>query len=660
MAKKQSRRVKVGELSYADLRSDGTVYAVGLSDYYNDIETFTNAYGTFEKGVPMRKNARNALIAKLLESEITNRSYGSWLDGQGADELYKFLVDVENIGHKTAILFTLAMKGELPSLKWTVALQIHDSIFVAPASPTLERIRGKYAGEYDSKVLVSRVYECAAEMFGVLVNDLHLKNPPTMDEVLEIVFDESSTWTDESGVYCMDMEMKNTEESLLKLAKEECDLPYYMDDYTKSNLAPDQEAAMDSIFRGPRLTMLDGIPGSGKSHEICALYRTMLRHEGPGSMLITSYTNKACVVLNERIPEYEFARRSGIRSLLSIYNSSLSNAKFVAALKNVKVLCCDESSMNSTRVMHYLLVVLSKCSPGCKLLLVGDENQLPPVAEYGRPFSQLCRVKDMFDIHVIGLSTFRRSNAEGIYFAFADMRNGGLHTVNYYNNQVELVKAKTMELAVDKVSNAYAHDVERDDSVTVVAETNALCDAINLATARKIFGDNLDFNKYGEGANNVLPNKVGMRLVCTANLRDNRGNVLVAKNEFVDLLETGIETFRMSRRSAGGAEVCLPVDMVYTSFKLGFCCTVHKYQGSEEDTVYYVFDSDQNMHGSAFSCMKELKYVAFSRARKTLRVIAVCSDIAKDYEVARTGLPVRLVDSATPNMYISDVTTMEA
>ena len=141
-----------------------------------------------------------------------------------------------------------------------------------------------------------------------------------------------------------------------------------------------------------------------------------------------------------------------------------------------------------------------------------------------------------------------------------------------------------------------------------------------------------------------------MRIVCMNNLKNKRGQLRMAKNVFADVIVNTPEFVRISNRVTGETLDVTHEELV-ENFQVGYACTVHKYQGSEEDVIYYIFDSDSNMHGDFFETMKELKYVALSRAKKCLRIVAVCREIEPDY-LAATILPIKTVASKDAIMYI--------
>ena len=644
-----TRRIKAGMFTWADLAADDVVYVTGLDAFYSNVETFTTNFGTFEKGKILRKNSRNSIISALVEQHVTNRTYLDWRVSKTPDEIYKFLCEIDGVGHKSAVLFTVAIKGQLPDLKYIVADQIHASMFEAPVLPELARIRMKYASEYDTKMKGVFVKRCAEEMYDALIAACNLKNPPTKTDVVDFgVFCGNNIWTSDDGKWMMSKRIHDTEENLVTLANTKCESSPEVSVGEVEGLGEDQRLAIAGITQGNRLVLLNGMPGSGKSHVICSLYKMY----GKGSVLITSWTNKACQVLNQRIPSYSIGKVEGIRSLLSVYYTAQNNEGYAKAMKSVKLLVCDESSMNGSLSTWYLLQILQCCAPDCRLLLVGDQNQLPPVEEYGRPFSQLCIAQCALNIRVCSLVEFRRSNADGIFNAFAAMTIPGVNNVQYVTGQVEIIKARSPKLAVAKTALAFINTAGGSKSVAVIAGTNALCDEVNMKIARTLFGDRLTFQKHtGEPqARHIVPDLPGMRIVCVNNLKNKRGQLRMAKNVFADVIGSTPEFVRISNRVTGETLDVTHEELV-ENFQVGYACTVHKYQGSEEDVIYYIFDSDSNMHGDFFETMKELKYVALSRAKKCLRIVAVCREIEHDY-LAAPILPIRTVASKDAIMYI--------
>lgn len=645
MKKKEIRRVKAGELTFADLASDDTVYAVDLAKFYTDIGYGQTAGGiTYELGKILKKNARNSIVAFLQESGIDGRQFKTWLGQFTVDGLYKTLCTLDNIGHTTAVLFTVAMRGELPSLTMIIANAIHDTLFIAPAQTaadeSLSRIRSSYFGEYDTRLDSHKAYDCALRLFDAYAPTLKLRNLPSKDEVMERAFNDDLLWFDGSSV--MDKRIKEAEEFLMTLNEMQSEA---IVKEAPDNADDDQKKAFSGILSAKRLCVLSGIPGSGKSQLIRWLYDAY----GCEDVLITSYTNKACVVLNQRIPDYSLGGVRGIRSILSTAGLADNNPKFSEALHKVRLLIVDESSFLSSNSLRRVLNILKHCTDKCRLLLVGDPDQLPPVQEYGRPFVMLCRFAEALGVDMFKLEKFHRADAMAIYDSFIELRHAGIHPVTAVSGRVEIVRAKKAETAIQRLCNAYEVTRKETDSVTIIAETNALCNEINKAIALKAYGGALDYRVGGCESRHIIVNKPGMRAVVCDNFRIN-GQVVLAKNEFVNILASTAEGILVQRR-IDNTTVRLSTKQANELLQVGYATTVHKSQGSEEDIVYYIFDGEANRSGAPFSCMKELKYVANSRARQLLRIIVIDSHAEKEIDAPRL-INVRTIDSPQAKMYI--------
>ena len=643
--KSKIRRVKAGELSLADLATDDTVYIVGLEGFFSDIEHRTDEYGhEYELGRVLRKNVRNSMVAYLQDNGITSHKFYFWHSTQSLDSLYNEMCGIDGVGHTTAILLVVALRNALPPIEDIVASSLHDSLFVSPSDDEMERIRCRFYGPFDTLLDIRRIYDCASAMFKAYVPSLKLKNPPTEYAVIEKVFAETNTWMSNDNKYGMDKTIHEYEETVMRLISEPASI---LPEINPQGASEDQLSAINGIRTSNRLCCLRGIPGSGKSKIIEWLFGAL-----GDKVLITSYTNKACAVLNQRINGYEIGGCNCIRSVLSTSAMVSSNEKFAAAVSRVQLVIVDESSFLSMKALGHVLRILNHCRKDCRLLLVGDPDQLPPVQEYGRPFLNLCRFADTLGVQVFKIETFHRSNAEYIYQAFIGLREAGMHFVKGQKNQVEIIKAKTMQTAVQHLCAAYMKTLQNQGSVTAIAETNAQCNAINLTMAELLYGNTLTYRRGGFEAKHVVVNKVGMRAVVCDNYRDKNRNVLLTKNEFVDVESASADGSVVVRRRMNGQLVNLDPEKANTYLQIGWACTVHKAQGSEEDVVYYLFDADANRAGFAFSCQKELKYVANSRARNLLRIVAVDSTLVNMIEVA-AAVPINTINSVADKMYIS-------
>ena len=362
--KSKIRRVKAGELSLADLATDDTVYIVCLEGFFSDIEHRTDEYGhEYELGRVLRKNVRNSMVAYLQDNGITSHKFYLWHSTKSLDSLYNELCGIDGVGHTTAILLVVALRNSLPPIEDIVASSLHDSLFVSPSDDEMERIRCRFYGPFDTLLDIRRIYDCASAMFKAYVPSLKLKNPPTEDSVIEKVFAETNTWMSNDNKYGMDKTIHEYEETVMRLISEPASI---LPEINPQGASEDQLSAINGIRTSNRLCCLRGIPGSGKSKIIEWLFGAL-----GDKVLITSYTNKACAVLNQRINGYEIGGCNCIRSVLSTSAMVSSNEKFAAAVSRVQLVIVDESSFLSMKALGHVLdddnPVLSPLLAGRKL-----------------------------------------------------------------------------------------------------------------------------------------------------------------------------------------------------------------------------------------------------------------------------------------------------
>ena len=652
------RRVKAGEVTLSDLASTEPVYVTGLTPYYEDVKFFENKYGSFECGAVLPEQSRYALVEALKSWDVSTHNYKIFMKGLTAGELFKKLLTVDQIGFKRAVLFTIAIKNVMPPVDYIFASTVYDVLFegssLSDPNDSLYNIRSNRLGDKDTRVVTKLAKAVAEEMSESLIADnRNLKQLPTVEDVVGKVFDGGIEYFD-NGKFCMSMRIYNTERWLFDLIGKEIEHDKVtLSDYESKMLGNDQKKALVGILQANGVSCLQGMPGSGKTQVIDALYH----HLEAGSMCTTAWSNKACMVLTHRLSDYKLGKDDRVKNILSLFYR-LGNKDVCKALSDVKYLVIDESSMIGSRTMYYIKAIFEKCHRDCRLVLVGDVNQLPPVKEYGQPFKVLVGLQQVLKSQVFSLDTFRRSAAEGIFHAFSAMMTAGLHEIKTHEDgTVSLAKARTEAIANSELSR-YIIGLEKEKKgVFAVAETNALCDAINLKVACSIYGkEHLTLRKFDPekvtfSAKHVIPDKVGMHVVSVHNIRTNQGEILFSNNE----------TGRVVSNEQG--QVTVKSDVTHLArtfelkqfaehFQLAYCSSVFKFQGSEEDTVVYLFDSDKNLNGfSLFHKIREQKYVALSRPRKHLRIVAICSNLDDEFTEV-DSITVSVVDTPMPNSYI--------
>ena len=126
-------------------------------------------------------------------------------------------------------------------------------------------------------------------------------------------------------------------------------------------------------FAQNSLSLLLGSPGTGKTHTICGVIKLMLKWKPDAKIYLCAPTARAAGILKEKSGQ----KASTIHSLLGL--QAFGEKKFEKNEENpieADLIIVDEMSMVGTKIFSRLLQAIS---PGTKVALVGDPNQLESV-----------------------------------------------------------------------------------------------------------------------------------------------------------------------------------------------------------------------------------------------------------------------------------------
>ncbi|MGI9345636.1 MAG: ATP-dependent DNA helicase [Gammaproteobacteria bacterium] len=152
-----------------------------------------------------------------------------------------------------------------------------------------------------------------------------------------------------------------------------------------------QRAAAQSALTG-KLTLVSGGAGTGKTTTMVRIAAMFMQLTGQTqSVALAAFTGRAALRLGlaaemNRDHSPESHGVSLYRQCFTLHRLlGLNTPSAPAELQAVKLLIVDEASMIDAAIFQQLLIQLPT---DCHLILVGDENQLPPI-NLGRPFSEL-------------------------------------------------------------------------------------------------------------------------------------------------------------------------------------------------------------------------------------------------------------------------------
>ncbi len=406
------------------------------------------------------------------------------------------------------------------------------------------------------------------------------------------------------------------------------------------NIDGEQPARLAEALTGP-IAILGGSPGTGKTFVAANLVKSLIQHFGQAEIGIGAPTGKAAVRLTEALQGYGIGLRARTwHSLLGVESAADRGGwGFKHCEANplpFKVLIGDETSMNDTDLAASIFRARAK---GTHVLLVGDINQLPPVG-HGAPLRDLIAAGLPYG----ELREIRR-NSGGIVEACAAIRDGRRWEPDDNLNLVETGLPEQQIRAVLKtLAEARAAGLDPVWDCQVLAAVNAKSQ-LSRKELNKVLQAELNQRPGVAGQ----PFRVGDKIVNTKNgyfpifdadtsdeeMRTNeRGEVYVANGELAEVIEveekltvaklTGPHRIiKIPRGKAVDAsdsdshEGNAPLDgdkpATGCSWELGYCLSVHKFQGSESEWAIVLGDE---YPGAKMVCDRAWCYTAISRAKK--------------------------------------------
>tara|TARA_B100000575_G_C23130800_1_gene655913 strand:+ start:984 stop:2663 length:1680 start_codon:yes stop_codon:yes gene_type:complete len=421
-----------------------------------------------------------------------------------------------------------------------------------------------------------------------------------------------------------------------------------------------------SLFKLTDLVFLQGGPGTGKSTLIVELILYYLNNYDFINIGISAPTGKATSRLKETLDKKSKSKtKSDLNNVECqtlhrwIYNSSNNNGRLKYNLKELDLFIIDEMSMVNINLIETILNLLAK---DCKLLLVGDANQLPPINNcsiWNYIFTNAN--SNIFNSSTINLDKVYRNNGDinelsKIIFSTENK--------NFYTRTKQIIKNKTSsnlrifeaqnklipEELINKInlhimnlkklvillskkeyiftnekSNFY--DPEKDLIINIFKRLNSqlvLCktntgiwgvEEINKIIINQ--NDHYDFSKIDEG----IP------IMCTENNNElgiSNGDigVIIGKKSSRRFL------FRRFNEHNNQTATLIEPDKLENIIP-AIAITIHKSQGSESDYVNVLWnqnniskDINNNCRGIIFrdNFERRLFYTAITRARKNLDI----------------------------------------
>ena len=296
-----------------------------------------------------------------------------------------------------------------------------------------------------------------------------------------------------------------------------------------------------------------------------------------------------------------------------------------------KLIIVDETSMVDIFMFNKLLDIVKMYN--CKLWLLGDHKQLPPIGA-GQPFRNIIEasqdIDDIKDI-IVKLTENKRSNKD--ITIFVEKMNSNIRfTVNDFENHNAIqfiefnaknsLNESNVELLKILNNTGYENNI---DTILLTAQNGYNLGTINL---NKIIQNNYNTNNIINLHDKIKKTfKIHDRVVRIKNDYSDKENTKVNGDQATitkeNLINNTLNKEITISYDTGEIET-LSEENFEESFDLFYACTIHKLQGSDKDTIYLFMPENHCMWNPNSICGKECKtllYTAISRAKKKLIII---------------------------------------
>lgn len=367
-----------------------------------------------------------------------------------------------------------------------------------------------------------------------------------------------------------------------------------------AGLSPDQARAVTAIATSERLVQpLSAPAGAGKTHSLRALRRAA--NAAGKRVLVVAPTGRAVdVAVREQAGDHG-------ATLDALLGRLERGTEFLDADTVVVV---DEAGMVGTQ--HLRMLLDAATAAGTKVVLVGDEHQLAPVAQRGGTFAQL--VTDL--PWAQRLSQVWRMHDHDERNASLAVRDGGpaalRRAVGWYRRHDRLHIGDQVTMADDAVA-AWTADVAAGRDGLLIADRWEMADALNIRIHSERISDDAPTVAAARG-HRVAAGDVVITRQNTTDIptRTDRGADAdpIRNGQRWEVLAVDPDAGRIAaRRLDDRAVAVLSGDYLRQYTHLGYAVTVHAAQGVTADTCHTLL--------SAEAATRSIAYVGLTRGRHT-------------------------------------------
>ena len=428
----------------------------------------------------------------------------------------------------------------------------------------------------------------------------------------------------------------------------------------------DKKSIIINLLEKSNLVFLQGGPGTGKSTLILDIILYYLNKNNFINIGLSAPTGKASSRLKESL---DYKKKSDHKDVIDkvecqtlhrwIYNSINKNGNLKYDLKELDLFVIDEMSMVNINLFE---IVLNKLAKDCKLLLVGDANQLPPINSssiWNYIFSNL--KKNSFNSLIVNLEKVYRNSGDIVELSkliFSEKNNLFNYKCdqifkNKTSSNIKIFKNKTKSIPNNLINNINLHlqnikgsvnllsnknyifneeidnlyDVENNLIIEIFKKLNS--NLILCKTNNGIWGVN-DINRLILKQNypyDFLKLDEGIPIMCT----ENNNELGISNGDIGVVIGKGnLRKFLFRKFNKLNKQVAALIEPTkLENIVPAVAITIHKSQGSESDNVNILWNQNLSQSNQIDSnnqpkiimkdiFEKRLFYTAITRAKKNL------------------------------------------
>ncbi len=392
----------------------------------------------------------------------------------------------------------------------------------------------------------------------------------------------------------------------------------------------------DAVIKGcsNSFMLLSGGPGTGKTYtagQLIKIFWSQLSHEQKENfeIVLAAPTGKAAANLHNSLlkaiedeEDFPSIQAKTLHGLLGIKSNSVPShpTRLTADL-----LLVDESSMLDVRLAASLL---SAAKPGSRLILLGDQHQLPSV-DAGSIFADLTRASQNSPSHLLpctqlnkclrtdinALVEFAQSIRTGNHTQiFQHLKNGSMAEVNLF--PLASQPAKAQHQIIQKTLESFSNDVKSNlDEKDLLNQSQSfrLLSPLRLGP----FGfDTLNQLIWNAVSKRLHSDWIAIPIIIISNdhkeeLFNGDTGILIRQ---LPLQSVSSDDYALFQGRNGQRSIRKLSAALLPRYEYAYCLSVHKSQGSEFDHVSLVLPQGASHMG------REVLYTAVTRARKQIDI----------------------------------------